>query len=467
MADYSRNRVLSILGLAFMWPAFHNQVLYPFTLTFNKEGSGPVFYLYLIYVAIVAITVAVVAVSKDNGSRVLDNRSVVASIGALGIMGLFSLAVFGFESAASIAVIGIGAGLYAVFSSLYFCFWNIRMLAHSPNIIQDTVVSYAIACILQALRLALGIHTSWFSVACTVLTVACALLVGIQRIDVSGTVLQSAKAYPFKILGLAVLLLFMLTGGIIFINPPVAATEYPPASRAFMYVGCALICGVICVIQRLGRATPYRAALLSLAFLAMVSLVCMLVIGVGTSLLESLSNFPLIACRIVIEMFIWALILNVVQRKRLRFVVMMGVYLIAIVFLPNVFSALSLHMGFFEDNEDVVLLLTMAGAALVTCIVLNLILACSLFFSHKRDEGQPESVEDSLNRAFRAFQEVNEFSDRQMDVVRLAYRNWTAKRIGNELFISEGTVKTHLKTIYKRANLHSKQDIIDAVDAFL
>ena len=242
-----------------------------------------------------------------------------------------------------------------------------------------------------------------------------------------------------------------------------------------MHTGCAAICVVVIVIRRLGSRAPYRAALLTLAFLAMLSIACMLMTGFAVVPFDYVGNFPLIACKIVIEMFLWALVLHNARRKHLPLSAMVCAYLVLIIFVPNLISAATLHLGWFETAEDVVLLGTMTVSALIVCIVLNLMLA-ALLFGGKRDAEAPheqaaassepvapETI-DPLEEAFCTFQGEFRFSDRQMDVARLAYRNWTSKRIGEELFISEGTVKTHLKAIYKRADLHSKQDLIDAVD---
>lgn len=47
----------------------------------------------------------------------------------------------------------------------------------------------------------------------------------------------------------------------------------------------------------------------------------------------------------------------------------------------------------------------------------------------------------------------------------LAYRNYNARRIAGELFIAESTVYTHLKRIYRKVDVHSKQELIDRIDA--
>lgn len=465
-----------MLGMAFFWPAIHNQVLYPLTLTFNKTSGGTAFYFYLVYALIAIVTTLLLLASRLRKSRLLDSRPVVLAFGIIGAIGFLSMAHFGFESIASTAAIGVGAAMYAVFVVVYFNFWSVRIIGNARDVIMSTVTSYLVACLLQALRLALGVHTVVYGFACTALTVTCAQLVALDPLVAPmGESLQSLREYPFKLIGLGFMLLCLLLTGIALTNPPMATNSYPPITRAVMYAGCVVMCAVVLVIRRFGSRAPYRAALLTLAFLAMVSIVCMLMTGFAVVPFDYVGNFPLIGCKIVIEMFLWALVLHNARRKHLPLSTMMCAYLVIIIFAPNMVSASTLHLGIFESAADIVLLGTMTVSALIVCIVLNLMLAV-LLFGGKRDtepahELTPAAVvtttvaTDPLEDAFTAFQHEHELSDRQMDVVRLAYRNWTSKRIGEELFISEGTVKTHLKTIYKRTDLHSKQDIIDAVDA--
>lgn len=469
----SKDCVLTTLGMAFFWPAIHNQVLYPLILTFNKAG-GTAFYFYLVYALIAIVTSLLLLASHLRKSRLLDSRPAVLAMGAIGTLGFAAMARFGFESAASTAAIGVGAAMYAAFVVMYFNFWSVRVIGNSTDVIKSIVTSYLIACLLQALRLVVGMHTAVFGLGCTVLTVTCAGLVPLTAIAVTvDESLRGLKGYPLRLIGLAFLLLCLLLAGIALTNPPMATNSYPPTTRAVMYAGCAAMCAVIIAISHKGSHTPYRAALLTLAFLAMTSIVCMLMTGFAVMPFDYVGNFPLIGCKIVIEMFLWALVLHNARHRRLPLAAMVCAYLVFVIFVPNLVSASTLHLGVFESAEDVVLLSTMSVSAMIVCVVLNLMLA-ALLFGDKGDGEDARAVDagadatqaiDPLEEAFDAFQHDHELSNRQMDVVRLAYRNWTSKRIGEELFISEGTVKTHLKAIYKRADLHSKQDLIDAVDA--
>jgi DNA-binding NarL/FixJ family response regulator len=58
---------------------------------------------------------------------------------------------------------------------------------------------------------------------------------------------------------------------------------------------------------------------------------------------------------------------------------------------------------------------------------------------------------------------LNPLTDREQDVLRLILGGKTNKAIAAELFISENTVKTHVKNIYSKYNVSSRAEIISTL----
>lgn len=48
--------------------------------------------------------------------------------------------------------------------------------------------------------------------------------------------------------------------------------------------------------------------------------------------------------------------------------------------------------------------------------------------------------------------------------MRMMAQGHSLKKIGETLFISTGTVQGHTKNIYRKLDVHSKQELIDLVD---
>ena len=57
-------------------------------------------------------------------------------------------------------------------------------------------------------------------------------------------------------------------------------------------------------------------------------------------------------------------------------------------------------------------------------------------------------------------------SDREVEVLALYALGWTQKRVAEELYISPSTAHAHIKRIYAKTGLHSRQEILDFMDQY-
>ena len=57
-------------------------------------------------------------------------------------------------------------------------------------------------------------------------------------------------------------------------------------------------------------------------------------------------------------------------------------------------------------------------------------------------------------------------SEREIDVLALYALGYTQKRVAEQLFISQGTAHAHIKRIYSKTNLHSRQELIDYLETY-
>ena len=53
---------------------------------------------------------------------------------------------------------------------------------------------------------------------------------------------------------------------------------------------------------------------------------------------------------------------------------------------------------------------------------------------------------------------------REAEVVPYIYKGRSAKVIAGTLCVSESTVRTHIRRIYEKTEVHSKQELIDLID---
>ncbi len=59
---------------------------------------------------------------------------------------------------------------------------------------------------------------------------------------------------------------------------------------------------------------------------------------------------------------------------------------------------------------------------------------------------------------------IKPFSPREREVVALVLRGNNVPAIARKLYISENTARDHMKSIYRKADVHSRQELIDLFD---
>ena len=72
-------------------------------------------------------------------------------------------------------------------------------------------------------------------------------------------------------------------------------------------------------------------------------------------------------------------------------------------------------------------------------------------------------IESNLEERLSALNLVEPLSPRETEVASLMLRGNTVPAIARKLFISENTVRGHTKAIYRKLNVHSKQELIDLI----
>lgn len=93
-----------------------------------------------------------------------------------------------------------------------------------------------------------------------------------------------------------------------------------------------------------------------------------------------------------------------------------------------------------------------------------LVLFSYVFLFTERDFGSLSEIvtkTDSLEDSCAAIAREYGLSDREGEILPFALKGRTSERISQELHISKSTVDTHLRRIYAKAGVHSRQELID------
>jgi DNA-binding CsgD family transcriptional regulator len=79
-------------------------------------------------------------------------------------------------------------------------------------------------------------------------------------------------------------------------------------------------------------------------------------------------------------------------------------------------------------------------------------------FSNMKESEQEETL--------RRFKESKQLTEKEIDIVKLLLQGYTYKAISENSFISENTVKFHVKNIYQKLNINSKMDLVKIFTTF-
>lgn len=82
------------------------------------------------------------------------------------------------------------------------------------------------------------------------------------------------------------------------------------------------------------------------------------------------------------------------------------------------------------------------------------------------EDESASSYQASIRRKAEAIGKQFLLSDREVEVLSLYALGWTQKRVAEELFISPGTAHAHIKRIYSKTDLHSRQEILDYMEQY-
>ena len=75
-----------------------------------------------------------------------------------------------------------------------------------------------------------------------------------------------------------------------------------------------------------------------------------------------------------------------------------------------------------------------------------------------------ESADTSLRETCEVVARRCKLSPRESEVLTYLVKGRNAKHIAEKLFLSESTVKTHISNIYRKAGVHSQQELLDKLD---
>lgn len=476
---FDRQAILAIIGMATIWTAVHNQLMYPITFTYAKVGAPSPILLYLAYAALQLLTCAGIFAARRHVDRILFSSPLrVAILGACGVVGTGLLVVCDFSTLSATIGVAVGVALFSLYVPTFFVFWSTRLAALGNGTHGDghtvalaVIASYVLFCLVTALRLLFDIHASIIGIVypciATILAVCVVRLYGESVSSPGGTF--SVKQLPLNVIVPSLAFVYLCSCIITALNPVTSLSEHPPLRSALYLLDAVLFALVACIYLRSPNALK-RCAMQTFAVLSIYLVGAVLLTALGIIDIFNVGNFATIAGKNAFDLFILLLVLVNVHNTHVRPVgPVVGYYIVGLL-VPHLISAVLTSQGSWALNpttDGLRALTFVVAAAFLVSAAANVIL---IFFVARTPKEVPELTEASghpiASATFDQVQTAWNLSNREVDIVRLACTNASTAKISRSLCIAESTVYTHLKRIYRKAGVHSRQELIDLVETF-
>lgn len=149
------------------------------------------------------------------------------------------------------------------------------------------------------------------------------------------------------------------------------------------------------------------------------------------------------------------LIISETHRRRLDPYAFMALSMLFI----RLFSAAGIVVGasvssLNEPSSFKTMLVVAIGLYLLSMVLL-------LMLRGRNGKASWESGEEAFNRTASILSQKHRLTERETDILKHIARGRTAAYIGQELYLSPHTVRCHMKSIYAKLGVHSKQELID------
>jgi DNA-binding CsgD family transcriptional regulator len=128
-------------------------------------------------------------------------------------------------------------------------------------------------------------------------------------------------------------------------------------------------------------------------------------------------------------------------------------------------------LGFVYESHLTQSFLSLAALALASIYLLSMV--SLVFFKRQRfahghrEEGEGLKIvvwgEDRYQECCQRLAQAAGFTARELEIFLLLGQGRSIANVANSLFVSENTAKSHIRSIYRKLDVHSKQELIDRI----
>jgi DNA-binding CsgD family transcriptional regulator len=477
-----RSSIAPLIGMAFFWTYFRYQTvfgaLYPLSTTIRIFDASIQIYLIFLIV-LLALSCAMLFFARKLEGVFLSHRLVVLIATILGSLGTF-------------VCLGVQEGIYAAWLlwpatvlvalgflasclawALYFSssFGPRQIVLLAISYLASLIIFNAVGIYLQDIKnyvlilTPLFIGFSWFITK-----------MPSDRIDESAWV-SLKKVGPYIGLFIAFLLTGSVVRGIVDLEDPIGRVSY---LRWGVSVLITIVIVVVCVLYEKGyffskKNSPKEMRddygdTEHMVLICWIVLAIMFFAGTFVCLISgtyTIGGHIVVVARSSLDFFLWILLCNLAYHKKVAPIPLFIVCNIFTEIVSLFFSYIVIpYLSTFDTG-----MLKSAFDMLVLTIVFALIALIVVVFGvislRKKPTDEHSLSEQKTSVAALSVSDENmrkyKLTNREIEVIHLLSQGYTLNMVAAKLYISRSTAQTHVKSVYRKLGVHSKDDLIEMI----
>lgn len=220
-----------------------------------------------------------------------------------------------------------------------------------------------------------------------------------------------------------------------------------------------VICGCVLFTRKSDLRLVYRSV--------------MLIMAVFFMLLPVFTDYSDIECSLALTGYgtfnalIWILIAGIAHRFRFSGVKVFGIGW-GMVSLGTLLGQAAGHLLCQISTPFSPQMLSLIALLATVCILISYMFVFNESDMAKlvKTNEKPETRHQRFQERCRRVSEYFKLTPKETEIMILYAKGRTSKHIQDELFISRGTVTTHLRHIYQKLDVHDKQEMIDRIEGW-
>lgn len=477
MENVTSKRILSIVGMSFFWMALRYQAVFGVVFRFGGATESGDFVLspFLVFVSVVLIASLLVVARPARMARWLRGRVVLPVVVSSSAASAVCIAA---RSGAFPAWVWNGASVVVAlgFVACALCWARYCSEAFDATSVLDLAVSYAASLIVfNFIGMFIPMLKGAIAVAAPTAMGVLWYCVSRDRVFESETEkLSVAHVEPY----LALFIGFMLSGSVV--RGVVDSTNVGTPS---MYGRWALSVAIALVILfgcwhrfrktqegEVGMSPLDTAgAVESLSLKFWMGLAILFFAGALSCLLlgsYSTGGQVVVVARSTLDFLLWVLLCSLCHSKKVDPLPLFAACFLACEALSWFISyeivprILTVKFDQFSSAAEMLLLV------LVFSLIALIIVVFGLAMLRGKSKAQSASrVDDEDEGIAERLSSLDEYAltNRELEMISFLAQGYTLNKVATKMFISKSTAQTHAKSVYRKLDVHSKDELIDVL----